>query len=429
MTRTLARIVVPALGLCFAAGAAFGSDAPADSTSPKTLGDYLRLAKAANAGLQAANYRAVGAREQVGAAGAMPDPTVQYGYYVAPEFSQSAHGENRIRGRQELILGQEFPFFGKRGLRRDVSAYDARVEAHNARATALDVEYDVKRAFYQYVGLTETARVLATEADLLRRMRDVAQVRYASGTSEQQEVLKIELALSRLADENTVNRRDVAATQAFLNELIGRTADSPLAAPEWVVPDVTTIDTLAAPDSALAHRPDVAAAREQMGRADASRRLAKKEYIPDFMLGVDYEFGAGYEGWWELMAGVNLPIWLGKRGAMVREAEAMQKSAQYELTAATLRSDREVREAAERARAARERYDRFKTSILPQAEAAFSSSEAGYRSGRVQFLDYLDSERTLLETKREYASAISDMGMEMARLERAVGAASEASDK
>src|SRR5262249_50873110 len=97
----------------------------------------------------------------------------------------------------------------------------------------------------------------------------------------------------------------------------------------------------------------------------------------------------------------------------------MQKSAQYELTAATLRSDREVREATERARAARERYDRFKTAIIPQAEAAFSSSEAGYRSGRVQFLDYLDSERTLLETRREYASVIAELGMEVAALERA----------
>jgi len=411
MTTLPVRILLPLLGLGMAVSVSFGAEAPADTTSPHTLGDYLRLARAANAGLAAANYRAISARERVGSVAGMPDPTLQYGYYVAPD---------RMQGRQEIILNQEFPFFGKRGLRRDMGAADARVEAHNARATALDVDYDVKRAFYQYVGLTETARVLDSEADLLRRMRDVARVRYASGTAEQQEVLKIELSLSRLADEATVNRRDIAATRAFLNELIGRTATSPLENPMWSIPDVTSIDTLAMPDSARSRRPDVAAARAQIARADAARRLAKKEYIPDFMLGFDYEFGAGESGWWELMAGVNLPIWLGKRGAMVREAEAMQKSAQYELTAATLRSDREVREAAERARAARDRFDRFKTAIIPQAEAAFSSSEAGYRSGRVGFLDYLDSERTLLETRREYATVIADLGMEVAALERAV---------
>jgi outer membrane protein TolC len=414
MTRFITAIFFLLLGAGAAPGVSFGADAPADTTAPRTRDDYLRLARATNAGLHAADARAEGARERVGAARALPDPRLEYGYYVAPE---------RLQGRQELILAQEFPFFGKRGLRHDVSSSDARIEAHRARGTALDVDFDVKRAFYQYVGLTETARVLESESDLLRRMRDVAQVRYASGTSEQQEVLKIELSLSRLADETTLNTRDIAATRAFLNELVGRTATSPLEAPTWSIPDVSRIDTLAVADSALVHRPDVAEAREQIARAEASRRLAKKEYIPDFMLGVDYQFGAGEDGWWELMTGINLPIWLGQRRAMVHEAEAMQRAAQYDLTAATLQSDREVEEAADRARAARERFDRFKSAILPQAEAAFSSSEAGYRSGRVGFLDYLDSERTLLETRREYAGVIADLGMQMAALERAVASA------
>jgi outer membrane protein, heavy metal efflux system len=202
--------------------------------------------------------------------------------------------------------------------------------------------------------------------------------------------------------------------------LIGRTASSPLVDPEWSIPDVTAIDALAMPDSARARRPEMAAAREQLVRAQASQRLARKEYIPDFMLGVDYEFGAGADSWWELMAGVNVPIWLGKRRAMVREAEAMRQSAEYEVQAATLRTDREVEDAAARARAARERFDRFKTAIIPQAEAAFSSSEAGYRSGRVGFLDYLDSERALLETRRDYAMVIAELGMQVAALERAV---------
>jgi outer membrane protein TolC len=413
MMRLLSKIFLPALGLCLAASVAWGAEAAPDSTAPRTLDDYIRLARSANAGLHAAMFRAAGAKERAGAAGALPDPTLQYGYYMSPD---------PLKGRQELILAQEFPFFGKRGLRRDVSASDARIEAHNAHATALDVDFEVKSAFYQYVGLTETARVLDSESDLLRRMRDVAQVRYASGTSEQQEVLKIELSLSRLADETTLNARDIASTRALLNELIGRTASSPLVDPAWSIPDVTAIDALAMPDSARARRPEVAAAREQLLRAQASQRLAKKEYIPDFMLGFDYEFGANADGWWELMAGVNLPIWIGKRRAMVREAEAMQQSAEYEVQAATLRTDREVEDAAARARAARERFDRFKSAIIPQAEAAFSSSEAGYRSGRVGFLDYLDSERALLETRRDYAMVIAELGMQVAALERAVAA-------
>lgn len=386
-----------------------------DSTVPRTLDDYLGLARRANTTMRVASARAFAAREHVGVAKGYPDPTLSYGYYTAPEA---------MKGRQEIILQQEMPFPGKRGLRGEVATREAGMASRMADATVLEIDFDVKMAFYQYVGLTETARVLGTEADLLRRMRDVAMVRYEAGTSEQQEVLKIELALSQLADETTLNRREIEATRARLNELIGRQADSPLPEASWSLPDVSAIDRVALADSALVRRPEIAGAREEIAMADASWRLAKREFIPDFMLGVDYEFGGGGEGWWELMAGVNLPIWIGKRRAMVREAEAMRESAQYRLQEETLRTLREVEAAAVRARAAHERLQRFETLILPQAQQAFASSEAGYRTGRVDFLDYLDSERMLLGMRKDYAMVIADLGMQMAALERAIGSGS-----
>jgi outer membrane protein TolC len=106
---------------------------------------------------------------------------------------------------------------------------------------------------------------------------------------------------------------------------------------------------------------------------------------------------------------------------MVREAEAMQRSAEYRVREETLRTLSEVEAARARARAARERLERFENAILPQAEAAFASSEASYRTGRVDFLDYLDSERMLLEMRRDYAMVKADFGLQLAALERAVG--------
>ena len=382
------------------------------SSSPVTLTDYLDLARANNPAIGSSSARARAAHERIGVARGFPDPTLAYGYYVAPDA---------MKGRQEIILQQEFPFFGKRGLRGEVASREAAMTSRMTEAMGLDVALDVQVAFYRLVGLTETARVLESDAELLRRMRDVAQVRYASGGAEQQELLKVDLSLSRLADETSLNRREIAATRARLNELIGREATAPLPDPEWTMPDASVIDRVAVPDSALMHRPEIAGAKEQLAMSNASRRLAKRDYIPDFMLGVDYEFAGRDDGWWELMAGINLPIWLGKRRAMVREAEAVQTSAEYRLKEETLKTLREVEEAAQRARVARERLERFQTSILPQAEAVFASSEAGYRTGRVDFLDYLDSERMLLEMRKEYAMVIADFGMQVAALERAIG--------
>jgi outer membrane protein TolC len=73
-------------------------------------------------------------------------------------------------------------------------------------------------------------------------------------------------------------------------------------------------------------------------------------------------------------------------------------------------------------RSARDRLARFEERILPRAQQAFQSSEAGYRAGRVEFIDYIDSQRMLLAVRREYFGAIAELGMEVAALERAIAA-------
>jgi outer membrane protein TolC len=188
------------------------------------------------------------------------------------------------------------------------------------------------------------------------------------------------------------------------------------------VPVVVLEADTALVDSALARRPEMASARAGVEMADRSRSLAGKEYWPNLLVGFMYEFGADRDDMWEVIAGIDIPIWIGKRNAQAREAEAMQTGATHTLRAETLRTRREVREAWERVRAGEERRVRFETVILPQAEQTFQSSEAGYRAGRVDFIDYLDSERVLLATRREYYDVIADLGAHLALLERAIAA-------
>lgn len=128
---------------------------------------------------------------------------------------------------------------------------------------------------------------------------------------------------------------------------------------------------------------------------------------------------------WEVLAGVNLPIWIGKRRAMVREADAMRESARHRLEAEELRVRRDLEDALHGVYGARERLERFETLILPQSQQAFESSEAGYRAGRVDFMNYLDSERMLLAMRKEYYGVVAALGVSVAALERAIGRAAD----
>jgi outer membrane protein TolC len=119
--------------------------------------------------------------------------------------------------------------------------------------------------------------------------------------------------------------------------------------------------------------------------------------------------------------GIDLPIWQTKYRAGVREAEKMIESSQAGLEVVGKQISFDVQDAGFKLLTAQRTFDLYKLSLIPQAEARFSASEAGYRSGKTDFLDLLESERFLLNARVLAATAEGNVGMEAARLERAIG--------
>ena len=68
-----------------------------------------------------------------------------------------------------------------------------------------------------------------------------------------------------------------------------------------------------------------------------------------------------------------------------------------------------------------EQVNLYKYSLLPQAEQALKASEVGYLTGKVDFLNLLDSERMVLLIKTGYFKTLSNLGKSLAKLERIVG--------
>ena len=78
---------------------------------------------------------------------------------------------------------------------------------------------------------------------------------------------------------------------------------------------------------------------------------------------------------------------------------------------------------ADNVQAARQTLKLYRDNLIPQARSRFDASEAGYRAGQADFMDLLESERFLLETRVMAAMAEGEAGMQAARLERALGVA------
>jgi len=427
-----AKIIMTAVVLSFGFGVASApriEAADTESTTQTTLDstsnidDYVLYAVEQNPFLRAYYDKQTAAIEAPSQAGAMPDPTFAFGYF----FSSP---ETRL-GAQEWTfrLSQKLPFFGKRGLRRDVAQTEADAWANAYDDRLLDLVRDVRHAYYDYFRVHETTRITRSEKDVIRGMQNIAQVKYASGLASQQDVLKAQLALSHLDDRLTTLRRDLVSATARLNELLGRDPDAALADPSFTMPTSETEDVERLYEIALANRPDIAIADLGMVRAEKSRALAKREYYPDLTLSLNYvtvsERPVPVEDngrdIFHVGAAINVPIWFGPRGAAVAEAEASIAMARNEKIGLQVRIKREVRDAFSRVESARELVKLHRDVIIPQAEQTFRASEAGYQTGQVDFLNYLDSERMLLSVRQSYFALVADLGRQYADIERSLG--------
>lgn len=99
----------------------------------------------------------------------------------------------------------------------------------------------------------------------------------------------------------------------------------------------------------------------------------------------------------------------------------MIESGRATLEAARRQTSFDVQDAHYKLLTARRTLDLYRNELIPQAEARFVASEAGYRAGQADFMDLLESERFLLEARIMAAMAEGAVGMQAARLERAMG--------
>lgn len=130
----------------------------------------------------------------------------------------------------------------------------------------------------------------------------------------------------------------------------------------------------------------------------------------------------GTERMGSLMIGASLPVFARDRQLQMRvEASAMRAMAQADLAA--MRADTRARVAELYADIVRARNLQalYRTTVLPQAQAAVTSSLASYRVGTVNLMTLLDNQMTVNRYRQELFVLESEQGKALAELEMLIG--------
>jgi cobalt-zinc-cadmium efflux system outer membrane protein len=415
MRRNIHRAALVGLVGLLAGGGIVGAADLAVGTN-LTLAATVDLAIRDNAELKSLRAKWEAMLEKPALAAALPNPMLSYG-----GMDMASGGSWPDTSEKRVMVQQEFSWRGKRGLREGMAVKDAETMQRELESMTRDVVMTVKETYYNLYAVQRVISITRAEDAVVRSIETVAETLYATGASSQADVLKAQTETTMLKQKLLEAQALENTLKATLNKLIHRRADSPLG--EVVLPPETefpgNIEALFA--LAAANHPEIKAAQAQTERYELEKQLMAKESLPDYRIGLEYRDLGVNDDMLMFTLSVELPVWRSKLHAGVREAEKMRTASDAARQAAQSRVAFDLQEAYFKLQTATRSLALYRSKLIPQAEARFAAGEAGYRMGKVTFIDLLESERFLLGAKMMVAMAEGMVGMQAARLERAIG--------
>jgi outer membrane protein TolC len=387
-----------------------------------TLDQIERMALIRNPEIAVAARRLVMAEAKLPAAGALDDPEAMYRGWGVP-LSQPW---NYNQAQNMFMVTQALPGPGKRSLRTDMADSDVAEAKDELAAVRLRVRVEVRKAFYDLLEAQGELRIHDEHVAIAQQAIAAARIRYTVGQVPQEDLLKAQLELTRLAEHMIRFDRDAEIARARLNTLVGRDPASPLRVEgDYGVlaglPSETSLERVA-----LQVRPDLLEAEAAAAKSRQQQSLAKKAYVPDFTVSAGYMLmppTSSMRNTYMVEGSMSLP-WLDRRkhNAEIATAEAAVTEQDAELAALRTEAFGQIRESLAEAEAAQKFAALYRNSLRPQAEATLHAAVIAYENSQTDFLNLLDSQMQVIDIDLAWLQALADFNTRMADLELAVGA-------
>lgn len=456
------------LTLCLLLAAATEPAPPVFGAANEELREYLLLAAENNPSLLAQHERILAALQRIPQATSLEDPMFTYGQFLQSEM-------NRFR----VMLSQKFPWFGTLRLRGERAAAEVDAAIAEFYAERNRIFADVKQAYFNYAFLAQQMRVTEAQAQVLDYFADIVNTRYALGTAAQDQLFRVQIEQTQVADALAQFDQLRPSLGARLNALIGHPANTELPWPESAPLPVPPPEQDVVLALVAENNPSLDVYGALAESAAAGVELARKAGYPDLDVALEYmsvskprqmapdrppadlfmslrqlrdtftgqaapdvvatfssayavatsrepmEYSDGGEDEIALSLSMNLPIYRKRIRAGVLEAKHEENAIRHDEHEERLMLEAAAQAARYEYDDAARRYALYRDALIPQAQQTYEALQNAYASGAVEadFLDMLDSVQTLLVFDLAQVEARRDLHLAAAELEYLMGGA------
>jgi outer membrane protein, heavy metal efflux system len=407
--------------LCVAA-ACLGATVQARSADRLTLNTLVAEALDRNPEIRAAQKRYEGLRQRTRVEGALPDPMIGIGWNSSGNPVPFQGVGREPVANVGLMVTQQLPYPGKRGLRQKIAGTEAEAEWQRYLEAQLSVMARVKQAYFRLQHTWEMEEVLGRSREWLRKLLEIAQIRYSVGKAMQADVLRLQTQLSLLETRSIQYEREKRAREAELNALLNQPVDRPLAEPldphaEPLLVPLEELYASAADTSPLLRREE-----KMIQRGEAAVSMARREFWPDFAITGGYYYMGVMPAMYMFRLDMNIPVWWNRkqRPAVTAEVQSLNQS-RHNYEAASRGLQARIRDDYLMATTSLKLLGLYRDTVIPQATLTFESSMSSYETGSGTFSDVLMNAMTAVEYEMNYHEEMLNYHVALARLEEITG--------
>jgi len=392
----------------------------ADLPSPVgslTLREALAAALLGSPDLAVFSWELRAKEAQVLQAGLLPNPE------LSTQIEDFGGSGDRLAFEQTQItvsLAQLIELGGKRAKRLRLAALDRDLATWDYEVARLNVVAGVSKAFTATLAAQQRLQLFGELVGLARRSVAAVATQVKAGATSPVELMRAEAALGRTETQLRQAERDLANARTALAVTWGSATPGFTTAAGDLVAVVTprSVGNLL---DAVQSNPDVARWVTEIEQRTAALAVEKARGIPSLTVGVG---GRQFtdNGDQALVAGFSLPLPLFDRNqGNILAADRRLAQAAAARDRATVAVQRALAAAHEDLRAAYAQVVTLRDEVLPKAEGAFAGARDAYQRGLLRFLDVLDAQRTLFETRDQYVQTLAAYHIAAADIERLSG--------
>ena len=388
-------------------------------TSVITEDDVVKAALENNPALASVNKMADAASAASHKEFWLPNPMVGIEYMGLSDSGLSLDSAAQKNLTVSQMVPWPFKYIWKAGAAVSRSDY----ARHMAKAKELEVISGARKAYYEFYKINRTIAITEEASSIVKQLSDIAFAKYNSGMAAQQDVLKADIENQTLQNEIQSLKRMREISLEKLGAITGHAMDLTSTVFDISEPAIPVLksDFAAVKELILNNAPMVKAAGSAKNVSENMRNMAVADYIPDLKLTYKRMLGDMTTDY-SLMIEAEIPIWfLNNQQADIGEKWAMSESGEKEFENAKNTALLEAREHYEIVNANYRTMDLYKNRLIPQTEAAVKSMTASYKSKKADFMALLDSERMLLEMKKDYYMKMEEYLMHYRMLEELTG--------